>query len=101
MSKIVKTSISEARRNKGSLKSDWNRVDRLSDEEIEKAIESDPDVAQALNEKWFKNAVLKTPYKNSVTLRLDSDIVSFFKKQGKGYQTRINRVLRAFMEAHT
>ena len=54
MSKIVKTSISEARRNKGSLKSDWIREDRLSDEEIEKTIESDPDAAQALNEEWLK-----------------------------------------------
>jgi uncharacterized protein (DUF4415 family) len=35
-----------------------------------------------------------------VSLRLDSDVLDWFKQQGKGYQTRINAVLRAYMEAH-
>ncbi len=38
--------------------------------------------------------------KTPVSLRLDADIVEFFKRQGRGYQTRINAVLRSFVEAH-
>jgi uncharacterized protein (DUF4415 family) len=37
------------------------------------------------------------PIKKPVTLRLDADIVAWFKKQGRGYQTRINRALRKVM----
>jgi uncharacterized protein (DUF4415 family) len=38
--------------------------------------------------------------KQSVTLRLDRDVLEFFRKAGKRYQTRINSVLRAYMHAH-
>ncbi len=37
------------------------------------------------------------PIKQPVTLRLDADVVAWFKKQGRGYQTRINRALRKLM----
>jgi hypothetical protein len=40
-------------------------------------------------------------HKAQVTLRLDSDVLSWFKEQGRGYQTRINTLLRAYMEAHS
>lgn len=40
------------------------------------------------------------PDKVAVGIRLDSDVLAFFKDQGPGYQTRINQVLRAFIEAH-
>jgi uncharacterized protein (DUF4415 family) len=44
---------------------------------------------------------LKTPdVKEQVTIRLDSDVLAWFRAQGKGYQTRINALLRAYMEAH-
>jgi uncharacterized protein (DUF4415 family) len=38
--------------------------------------------------------------KTQVTLRIDHDVLEWFKSQGKGYQTQINRLLRAYMEAH-
>jgi uncharacterized protein (DUF4415 family) len=38
--------------------------------------------------------------KDQLTLRVDSDVVAWYKKQGSGYQTRINALLRAYMEAH-
>lgn len=40
------------------------------------------------------------PRKEQLTLRIDSDVLEWFKKQGRGYQTRINQLLRAYMEAH-
>ena len=38
--------------------------------------------------------------KTSITIRLDADVLDWFKAQGRGYQTRINAVLRTFVEAH-
>tara|TARA_R110002124_G_scaffold227736_1_gene392942 strand:+ start:611 stop:898 length:288 start_codon:yes stop_codon:yes gene_type:complete len=53
-----------------------------------------------LDEAWFAKAELRLPVtKEQVTLRLDVDILRFFKAQGKGYQTRINAVLRAYVDA--
>jgi uncharacterized protein (DUF4415 family) len=40
------------------------------------------------------------PRKKQLTLRMDSDVIDWFKKQGRGYQTKINALLRAYMEEH-
>lgn len=68
-------------------------LEALSDEDIDYS-----DIPE-LDEEWFKKARVRYPAKQQVTLRLDGDIVRFFKTQGKGYQTRINAALRAFMNA--
>ena len=73
---------------------DWKRLERMTDEEID--ISDIP----PLDETFFKNATLRMPTsKTSVSLRLDSDILDWFKDEGKGYQTRINAVLRVYMRA--
>jgi len=66
----------------------------MSDKEI------DLDDIPELDDDFFKNAKLQMPAKQSVTMRLDSDVVTWFKEQGKGYQTRINQLLRKYMETH-
>ncbi|HIF51815.1 MAG TPA: 3-oxoacyl-ACP synthase [Thiotrichaceae bacterium] len=53
-----------------------------------------------LDDAFFKNAQIKLPEKQSVTIRMDSDVLDWFKQQGKGYQTRINKLLRSYMETH-
>jgi len=54
-----------------------------------------------LTASFFRNAKLRMPAtKQPVSLRLDRDVLAWFKSQGKGYQTRINAVLRMYMEAH-
>jgi uncharacterized protein (DUF4415 family) len=56
--------------------------------------------AQSLGEEFWKNARIVTPPgKTSVHLRLDTDIVDWFKAPGKGHLTRMNAVLRAYVEA--
>jgi uncharacterized protein (DUF4415 family) len=76
------------------------RVRRMTDAEIARAAKRDPDAA-ILPRRFWKNAMLLTPRgKKQVTLRLDAEVLDFFRKDGKGYQTRINNVLRAFVEAH-
>lgn len=78
---------------------DWSRVDALTDADIQAGIDADPDAAPLMDAQWLVNARIVDPdTKVPVTIRLDRDIVSFFKDHGKGYQTRINQVLRAFVD---
>ena len=52
-----------------------------------------------LDAEWFKGATIvypQSPEKQQLTMRLDKDLLDWFKGQGKGYQTRINAVLRAY-----
>ncbi len=50
--------------------------------------------------KWYKPGALIPDTKQQVTLRLDRDVLDYFRHTGKRYQTRINGVLRAYMHAH-
>ena len=75
-------------------RTDWDRVDAMSDEEI------DTSEIPPLDESFFAEAELRMPAsKSSITIRLDPEVLEWFKSQGKGYQTRINAVLRMYMEA--
>lgn len=54
-----------------------------------------------LDASFWKNAVIRKPEnKERLTVRFDADVVEWFKKQGRGYQTKMNAVLRSFYEAH-
>jgi uncharacterized protein (DUF4415 family) len=77
---------------------EWDRVESLSDEEIHDAVEEDPD-AFLLDDDWFENAMLVSPSseKERISIRLDKDILAFFRAEGRGYQSRINKVLREYM----
>ncbi|HEY2184546.1 MAG TPA: BrnA antitoxin family protein [Xanthobacteraceae bacterium] len=77
---------------------DWNRLRRVSSSAIRKGIDSDPDV-RPTDEKFWKNAKVVLPRrKQVVTMRLDADLLQWFRQQ-RGYQTRINAILRAYMNA--
>jgi uncharacterized protein (DUF4415 family) len=79
---------------KRKSKTDWNRVDALDDRAI------DYSETPELDNAFFEKAVLKMPEaKTLVSIRLDRDILEWFKKQGPKYQTRINALLRAYVEA--
>ena len=67
------------------------------DAEIEKMAASDPDHPALDDEFW--QAVDRLPRKEAISIKLDDDVLAFFRKQGRGYQTRINAVLRRFMQA--
>ena len=79
-------------------RTDWERVDALTDEEIEQAVAEDPD-AELLDAEWFRTAepVVPSAEKTRINIRLDEDIVAYFKEQGRGCQTRINDVLKAYV----
>jgi uncharacterized protein (DUF4415 family) len=82
-------------------RTDLERVRAQTDEDIERAVASDPDAAPLMGKDWWKEArvVLPDP-KVPVSVRLDRDVLEWFKDQGPRYQSRINAVLRAFMDAH-
>ena len=83
-----------------SEKSDWRRIATQTDGEIRQAIRTDPDAAPVVDSAWFKSARVVMPEpKQAVSLRLDREVMEWFKGQGKGYQTRINAVLRAYVNA--
>lgn len=78
---------------------DWNRVDRLTDAEIDFSDlpEIPPEMfARAIVRKGLK----PDPRKQQITLRVDSDVVEWFRRAGSGYQTKISAVLKAYKEAH-
>jgi uncharacterized protein (DUF4415 family) len=88
----------EAKRKAGESRTDWARVRAMTEDDLEASIASDPDWADIPRD-WFKDAQLVMPVpKKALSLRLDPDIVDWFKQQGPGYQTRINAVLRVFVQ---
>ncbi len=79
------------------IKSDLKKIDALKDAQINYS-----DIPE-VEEDFFKNTpiVLFPRYtKNSVTLRIDHDVLEWFKEKGRGYQTRMNAVLKAYVKAH-
>jgi len=85
---------------RGEDQSDYAFVDAMTEEELEAAIASDPDEAglQHNLDNW-DNVIIGFPKpKRQLTVRLDGDIIEWFKATGKGYQTRINAVLRSYVE---
>jgi uncharacterized protein (DUF4415 family) len=78
---------------------DWERLRNMRDEDIDLS-----DLPEVTPEMFAKAVVHKNfkplPPKRQLTLRIDNDVVEFFKEQGRGYQTKINQLLRAYMEAH-
>jgi uncharacterized protein (DUF4415 family) len=82
----------------GTTETDWERVDALTDEEIEAAAKADPD-AQPTDEAFWDDAVMVMPVeKELVSINIDKDVLQFFKAQGQGYQVRMNAILRAYMD---
>lgn len=78
---------------------DLGRFDAMTDEDIQRGIEGDPD-ARNTDAAFWRNARIVAPLrKRPVTLRLDADLLSWFRLK-RGYQTEINAVLRAYMAAH-
>jgi uncharacterized protein (DUF4415 family) len=82
----------------GEDRSDWTRVDAMTEEELERAIAEDPD-ADIIDPDWA-NAVAMPGFKTPISIRLDDDVLAFFRDGGAGYQKRINAVLRSYMD-HT
>ncbi len=89
---------------RGEDQSDYAAADAMTEEELEAAIASDPDEAGLQhnldNGDNGDNVIMGFPKpKRQMTVRLDGDIIEWFKETGTGYQTRMNAVLRSYVEA--
>lgn len=91
--RIIKRKWGERRKGK----TDWAAVDALTDKEIEEAVRNDPD-AVPLDVDWSEAVLVIPPKKKAISIRLDEDVLDYFKKEGVGYQRRMNAVLRSFMQ---
>ena len=69
----------------------------MTEQEIEEGIRRDPD-SDTANFDWSQAVLVMPKRKEAISIRLDEDVLSYFKSLGAGYQTRINTVLRHFME---
>ena len=77
---------------------DWKRLDAMTDDNI------DTSDIPAVTPEMFAKAVVKRGLKAKdskaqLTIRVDRDVLTWFKSHGRGYQTQINALLRAYMEA--
>ena len=89
---ITRMSLAEANLHKGETDWEWLRQQDAAGVEPE----VDPEEGEV---DWSQARVVMPPAKQLISVRIDRDVLEFFKSQGRGYQTRINAVLRSYMEA--
>ncbi|WP_246164154.1 BrnA antitoxin family protein [Blastochloris sulfoviridis] len=93
--------LPDGRLEKRKSETDWDRVSKMTDAEIAALMADDPDWQEAQSIDWSKAEVVVPANKVPISIRLDPDVLDFFKAAGPGYQKRINAVLRAYMRAQT
>jgi len=97
--RIVRYSAEELQemRRRGETYSDWERNNALTQEEIRAQIDADPDEAGMVYD--WDNATTEMPKpKVDLHMRVDGEVLDYFRETGKGYQTRINAVLRSYVK---
>jgi uncharacterized protein (DUF4415 family) len=78
---------------------DWARLEAMTDEEID--LTDCPEItSEQFAQAIVRHGLPANKNKAQVTLRIDHEVLEWFKSRGKGYQTQINSLLRAYMEAH-
>jgi len=95
---ITRTTLEEAKARiaRGEDRTDWAYVDSLTEEELEASI----DYEEEGYPDWSMLQKGIPGPKKQLTVRYDADIVDWFKAQGDGYQTKMNAVLRSYVDAH-
>ncbi len=88
--------IGEMRR-PGRVRSNWAKSNAMTKAQVEAAIASDPDEAGLVVD-WASATVDLPQPKSVLNMRVDRDVLDFFRAQGRGYQTRINAVLRSYVD---
>jgi uncharacterized protein (DUF4415 family) len=80
-------------------KTDWSRVRATRDRDIKRSTEHPEADVKHIVRGIVRQGLKPVTSKTSISLRVDADVLKWFKAQGPGYQTRINAVLRAFKDA--
>jgi uncharacterized protein (DUF4415 family) len=78
-------------------KTDLERLRKLTDADIDASIAGDPDW-EFDDFDWSEAVLVIPPKKKAISIRLDEDVLDYFKQEGSGYQRRMNAVLRSYMQ---
>ena len=84
-------------RNQAAVLTNWEQFDRQTEAELEASLDDDSDVGAV---DWSTIEIGIPQRKQEVHIRLDSDLLEWLKQDGRGYQTRINAILRSYMKAN-
>jgi uncharacterized protein (DUF4415 family) len=80
-------------------RTEWSRVRRMKDKDIKSSVEHPEADVKHIVRGIVRRGLKPVSGKTSISLRVDADVLEWFKAQGPGYQTKINAVLRAFKDA--
>ena len=81
--------------NKKDTKSDLSKLDCIDTDDIDYS-----DIPEVDDEMFSQGELVLTEPKESITIRIDQDVLNWFRSRGRGYQTRVNAVLRRYVETH-
>jgi uncharacterized protein (DUF4415 family) len=91
--------IARAKKFPKRMQEELRALGRIRDEDVDTS-----DIPELTDEQWEKSkryiGLHYRPMKRAVTIRLDADLLAWFKAKGSGYQTAINRVLREYFASH-
>ncbi len=79
-------------------RTDFARLNQIKDKDID--LSGAPEISPEMFAKAIVRRGLKPRTKKQITLRVDSDVLDWYKKQGRGYQTKVNLLLRAYLNEH-
>ena len=86
----------EAMRQRGESRSDWTKAGAMTNDEIEASVSADTDEAGMIMD--WDSASIEMPHPKAVlNMRVDQEVLDYFRKTGRGYQTRINAVLKSYV----
>jgi len=95
---IVTRTASElqAMRRRGESRSDWAKAASMTSDEIEASVAANPDEVGMVVD--WDSATVEVPQPKAVlNMRVDQEVLDYFRKTGRGYQTRINAVLKTYV----
>jgi uncharacterized protein (DUF4415 family) len=87
----------KARIARGNDRTNWDKIDAMTGAKLEASIRADVDDVRGEPD-WTKAIVGIPAPKDHINIRIDHDVLQWFRSNGKGYQTLMNNVLRAFVQ---
>jgi len=82
------------------VQTNWARVDATTDRDIAEQIRRNPDDVEFTDEMFAAARWVMPAKKVPISFRVDPDVLAFFKRGGDGYQSRMNAVLRGYVQGH-
>ena len=96
---IKSYTAAELKAKRAESRTDLSKVDAMTDDNLERLIAEDED-ERGIQPDWTRAKLILPHAKQSVHLRLEQDIIEFFKVHGKGHISRMQAVLKAYVDAH-